>query len=297
MRTSKLPAQILVITLLALVIISIIIVGVFNLTTRDVQQTVANREYEKLLNASESKMFEVVDEMAKNVQLSVSNLIRSTSTSPLRNMAPNCVTITTDSIQCTFIQGTQTTTLDALDTPTIEGYELGKDDSITLDLSGYRGDIQFRVSPGSGLEFAMMYTLAGVPTVLRDYFEPNPATAIDNNGNDPVSDPDNLHIYQFSPVAGTDYYRFTVGSTTGLPATAITQTLTITGRRREQGIALLDLSGGVGFPKQVRKLTTVSYDATGGTNIVARVVSQIPLEAQHIALLNYAILTPGGLSK
>ncbi len=300
MRTSlnqskKFPGQILVITLLALVIISIIIVGLFNLTTRDVQQTVANREYERLYNAAESKIFELVDEFGSYTDVDLPSLIEPSSPSELRNIGTDCVTIDPSQINCDFTEGTTLVSMEVDDTDEIIDFELGKDDSLTLNLSGYRGDIEFNVSSGSALEFSLVYTLSGEPYVINDYFDLD--GVFDSNGGDPLSDPNGTHAFSFLPVAGTSNYRFTIGNIAGLPLSARPEFITLTGRRDSEGIALLDVSGNAGFPNQIRRLTTISYDQATQTNVVARVVTQIPLAPQQLSLFNYVLLTPDTVTK
>lgn len=292
---SKFPGQILVITLLALVIISIIIVGVFNLTTRDVQQTVANSEYERLYNAAEGRVFELVDELGTNTDTNLSDLIATSSTSDLRNIASDCVVQLPTKIDCNFYEGTTIVNMEIEDTDEIIDYELGKDDAITLDLSGYRGDIQFRISQGSALEFSLVYTLSGEPYVINDLFDDQ--GVFDSNGGDPLSDPAGNHAFNFFPVTGSDYYRFTVGNIVGLPLSGQPEFITITGRRNTQGLALLDVSGNSGFPVQVRRISTVSYDPETQSNVVARVITQIPIAPQHLSIFNYVLLTPDVVAK
>lgn len=291
----KFSAQILVITLLALVIISIIIVGVFNLATRDVQQTVANREYERLYNAAESRIFELVDEFGKYTDVDLPSLVEPSSPSELRNIGTNCVTVDPSQINCDFKDGTTLVSMEIDDTDEIIDFELGKDDSITLDLSGYRGDIEFNISNSSAIEFSLVYTLSGEPYVVNDFFDVD--GVFSSNGGDPLSDPNGTHAFTFFPIAGTSNYRFTIGNISGLPLSARPEFITLTGRRNAEGIALLDVSGNAGFPNQIRRITTISYDQATDTNVVARVVTQIPLAPQQLALFNYVLLTPDTVSK
>lgn len=278
--------QILAITLLALLIVAIVVIGVYNLTTRDVQQTVANREYQELYNAAETQIFQLIDKYGQN----------TTQLSTLTNDFPgNCVLAQPNTYNCQFQAGQTSTDMLIQDSSRVDRYELGKDEYIELALNGYRGDVFFSWEGQTALEFGLLYRITGIESGFTfDLFDI--ASVFDSNGGDPLLNPFSNHQFPFISVGGGEY-RFRVRDIRNLPPNAQTSTLRITARKPNPGPIYLNVRGEGNFPLQIRKFTATSYNNQAQSNVVASVITQVPLKPQALSFFNYSLLVNSSVTK
>lgn len=295
MKTKTWNAQILLVTLLVLMIIIIIVVGVVALANRDVVQTVSNQKYSELYNSAETTVLKLVDRYGKG-SIPLSNLTAAAN-------VPSGYACTADTVpgqyKCSRSETNVVNQLTVVDSKDVIDYELGKDKSFTVNLSGYRGEIQMNWTGNVAIEFGLIYQESGVYKLIGDLYDTNNPLIFESNGGDPLTDPSNNHAIAFATNPGVGGIRFTVGSTAGLPAGATTISLRVTARMTgTAGSTLLTLRGtGAGYPNQVRVFNSSSYSVQTGTNVLAQVVTQIPLYPQVASVLYYALLTNGIVQK
>lgn len=273
--------QILIITLLVLTIIAVIIVGIVGIATRDVQQTVANRKYEELLNNAELNVVKLLDKYADT---------KSALTQLVTEYPSNCRSILLDEYECRFTDQNLVTVVNVEDSSTVNDYELKKDGSLELQLNGFRDEVSVYWEGLSAMEFSLFFTASNKQQQIIDVFDLN--AIYDSVGNDPLNDlaPQN-HAFPFVADAakGTGWYKFNIAGVTGLPADATTHSLRITSRQPDNSSVkvLLDVQGSAGFPDQVREFTATSFDNAADVHATARVRTVVPILAQVSSVFNY----------
>lgn len=277
-----LKAQILVLTLLSMFIISIIAVAIFNIASRDVRQTVQNREYARLQNIAENRVLELAARYANG-----NNPINLVTT-----QLP-CTQTGTTQYTCDNNNAAASSRIILEDTNAIVDFPLGKDEYFEIDLANYRGSFHFNYTGTAALEFGLITqnTSTQVYRYYGNIFDIN--NVMTNNGGNPFSDPSNNHFLTF--VNNISFYSFSLGFVT--PLNENTVKLRVTARMPNQGNISLDLRADTGSPNFARKITSSTYDPNTATGVVATVSSVIPLAPQALSVFDYALLTNGAVSK
>lgn len=284
-ENNKLDAQILVLTLLSLFIISIIAVALFNIANRDVEQTVQNREYTRLLSVAENRVIEVASVYAQD----------TVALGSITSQDPGCVQETTTKYTCTTNSGSVTTSTVLEELDAVIDYPLDKDQYIDIALNDYRGVVHFSYTGTAAFEFGILTrnTTTGAYKMYTDLFDLH--GIFSSNGGDPFTDPLGNHFLNFVN-AGGNTYNFTLGSSVPLNETILR--MKITARKPTSGAVGLNLSGAVGaFPKFVRKFTATTYDSASATGIAATTTAIVPLTPQSFSIFDYALLTDGNVTK
>lgn len=280
-QSKNLKAQILVLTLLSLFIISIIAVAIFNIASRDVRQTVQNREYARLQNIAENRVLELAARYANG----------SNSLSQVVTQLPCTQTGTT---QYTCDNNSVVSSRIILeDTNQITNYPLGKDEYFEIDLANYRGSFYFSFTGNAALEFGLI-TQNASSQLYRYYgslFDLN--NVFTNNGGNPFSDPSNNHFLNF--VNNVSFYSFNLNAV--VPVNENPVKLRITARMPSQGSISLNLSADSGSPNFARRIASSTFDPNSATGVVATVSTVIPIAPQALSIFDYALLTSGQVSK
>jgi hypothetical protein len=292
-RVAQKQAQILVTTLLVLMIIAVIVVGVVSLASKDVAQTISNQQYEQLYNASEEAIFQVIEKYGQS----------AVSLSELQSVdyPTECAAdLINGGYRCEFINPTtDVSILQVADRATVTDYELGKDDNIVLQLSGYTGEIYLNWRGDAALEFALLYSDGGQIKYIGDLYDKS--GQVDAAGNDPILDPPpSNHAFPFAEVTPglPTNIHFRIDGIVGLPVSAVPLALSVTARIRATGSTIgLDISGSTGLPNQVREFIATSYSPGSTLNVVAKVKAQIPLYPQTLPLFQYAFGVDGAVAK
>jgi hypothetical protein len=283
------PAQILLVSLLVLMIIGVIVVGVVAVASRDVLQTTSNQQYQKVYNAAESSIYQVIDKYGDaSVDLS------SLTTEPFST--GSCATVDINTYNCTFTEEGVTTEMEIRDNSDVEDFELTKDNSLELDLTGYRGNLVLSWTGAAAIEFGLIYEENGITKMIGDLYDAS--NIFTNSGNPPTqrTNPEqHPFLFDLDPSGGI---RFNIANIQGLPGVAQTLSLRLTARMDEtQGAINISLSGDSGFPKQIREFIATSYDIASDVQATATVITQIPLLPQAPSALNYALLTRDTVQK
>lgn len=308
-QTKKtLPAQIMLVTLLTLMILAIITVSVVTSTRKDVQQTVNTREYESLFATSEESILTIIDKYGK---LATDGKLVTLAGLPQDMPADlgNCVQDASNEYSCVLksqvdpsgvITTSKESEVSIKDIVSFNGYELSKDQSLTIDLQGYAGEIRLNWEGQAALDFGLVYrTAAGEYGIIRDVYDLS--ATLDSTGGDPYADPQNKHSFAFaqhqSPASNST--RFILSGTTGLPANSTLILLTITPRIRPNGGIAINVSFGAdgGLPTQMREILARSYDTANPNTVTASVRSLVPIFPQAAALLEYVLLVDGQVAK
>ncbi len=284
------PAQIMLVALLILMIIGIIVVGVVGVSSRDVLQTASNQQYQKLYNDSESTIYQVIDKYGDST-VSLSSITSENFGNG------SCASVDSSTFNCNFTaQDGAATKLTIADTPKVQNYQLSKDDSLELDLSGYRGQLIVGWTGRAALEFGLIYDESGVTKYIGDIFDT--ASIYDSTGNSPTQrslPEDHPFLFSDDPSGGIN---FKIDNIQGLPPTARTVSLRITARMDStQALTKVNVDADNGFPKQLRQLTATSFDPNSDVQSTATVVTQIPLLAQAPSPFDYALLTQDTIDK
>jgi len=290
MKQKTYPAQILLVSLLVLMIIGVIVVGVVAVASRDVLQTTSNQQYQKVYNVAESSIYQVIDKYG-DANIDLSNL----TTEPFST--GSCVTIDVNTYKCTFTEQGVTTEMEIRDNAKVENFELTKDSSLELDLSGYRGNLLVNWTGTAAIEFGLMYDENALTKMIGDLYDT--AGIFVASGNPPTQRtvPEN-HPFLFNLDPGGNGITFNIAGVQGLPGTAQTLSLRLTARMDQtQGAINISVTGDSGFPKQIREFTATSYDTTSDVQATATVVTQIPLLPQAPSALNYPLLTKDTVQK
>jgi hypothetical protein len=251
-----------------------------------VQQTVANREYQRLYNTAETHVFELIDKYG-NPDVSLMTLES--------DFPSTCTLRSPDEYACRFTSAEELISdTQVLDTSVVEEYELPKDEYLDLQLNGYRGDIIFSWDGLAALEFALVYRSGTDSRVVSDLFDIS--GVLDSSGGDPLLNPFANHLYPFISVGG-GAYSFRIGSISGLPLGATPVSLRITARKHEPGSIRLNVRGEASFPHQVRKFIAVAHNPNSQANVVASVITQVPLYPQALSIFNYTLLVNSAVTK
>jgi len=283
--THTIRAQILVLTLLALFIISIIAVAIFNIASRDVRQTVQNREYTRLQNISENRVLELAA-VYSNGATAISGIASQTA-------QLTCTQTGTTQYTCIKADGTSVSSIILEDTNTMSNYGLDKDEYFELNLAGYTDSVYFSFTGTTALEFGLITQVTSTQAYkyYGDVFDINSILA--NSGGDPFTEPSNNHFFSF--VNNGTFYSFNLAA--ALPAGETTQRLRITVRKPQSGGIGLNLSTDVGSPNFARKITASTYDQATATGVVAKVSATVPIAPQALSIFDYALLTDGAVNK
>lgn len=286
-------AQVLVVTLMVLIIVAIIVVGVVAVATRDVASTITDQRYNELYNTAERAITGLIDKYGDPTE-PLSNLAQSTEVPA--GYACSLGGAFAGQYTCNFNGSLNRVFI--RDSRDVIGFELAKDDSLTLNMNGYRGNINVSWQGTAALEFSLIYNNAGVISNINDLYDNNSPQIFTDNGGNPITDPRNTHAFPFAnnPSGGI---RFTVGSITGLPAGATTHSLRITPRMSgSSGNILLNVSGtAAGYPNQVRIFEAAVLPNNGDVGVLAEAVTQIPLFPQIVNLFHYGLLVRGQVVK
>ncbi|MCA9379356.1 hypothetical protein KC640_02920, partial [Candidatus Dojkabacteria bacterium] len=270
------------------------VIGVAAVASRDVQQVVTNRNYSQLYDNAENGILEFVDKYGDIDQPLVS-LTNPANIPSGYNCQPDIAI--PGAYKCTRTDGTDVNELTIYESKDVVEYELAKDKSFLVDLGGYRGNLQFTWTGDTALEFGLVYTNAGKYYMIGDLYDTNTPTVFTDNGGDPLSDPQGNHKFAFTSLAGG--VQFNVGSTIDLPAGAATLYLRVTARMQDNpGSTLLSISGpGAGFRNQVRVFHSYSYSSLDDVDVLADVVTQVPLFPQVAPIFHYVLLVDSAVTK
>lgn len=292
MKKTILSAQILLVTLLTLMVVAIIVIGVAAVASRDVQQVVANRNYSQLYDSAENSILEFVDKYG-DLDEPLVNVTNPTSIPAGYSCQPD--TSIPGAYRCAKTEGTTVNELTIYESRDVIDYELAKDKSFLVNLGGYRGEIQMTWTGSAAIEFGLVYTDGGQYHMIGDLYDTS--GVFTNNGGDPLSDPYGNHRFAFVNYPGG--VRFNIASTNGLPGGANTLYLRVTARMQDDpGSTLLSLSGpGVGFPNQVRVFHGYGYSTLDEVDVLADVISQVPLFPQVAPIFHYALLVDSAVNK
>jgi hypothetical protein len=287
-------AQILLVTLLVMTIISIIVVGLIVISNRDVQQVVVSDKYDQILNSSENQMKGTIDTLSKNgVTLDkISQLL------PSQNCVPQ--TLGTDYI-CTFTTTGDTqvevkNVLRVKDSKEIKEFEILKDDSFEINLNAYNGYLTSSWDKAMPIQFDITFRRAdGTYFIISDVFDMTnnyPGISPQSNFTDTLS----IHPINFEPVDNqglATQVKFNIASTSGYSGTPVWLSITPRSKQSYDSIKFSLRAQDEGlFPFQMREYTIESVDAGDAGSPVVRLEVAVPLNSQPISLLDYGLLTP-----
>lgn len=292
-------AQVMVITLLTLMVLGIITVGVVLTASRDVFQTVSNQQYEIAYNAAEEEVFTFLDKYARsNSGGTFPSLAEVTTDFP-----GACTQVTLGvSYYCSFLDTATSvqTELQIRDVTSFTDYEVVKDDSLSLNINGYRGEVRMSWQNSAAIEISLIYTTAaGEYRIIKDLFDPA-ALLTASGGNPFVNSPGDGHAIVFSTYQSpfTNSFRFTVGNTLGIGATDVPRLLIITPRIPTAGRSIrlsFNYDGSLG---QMREFVGVGRLAGVLNSPVPSVRTYVPLYPQSLNIFNgYSLATEGQIVK
>jgi hypothetical protein len=288
--------QIMLVTLLTLMVLGVITVGIIATTNRDVYQTVSNQQYEELYNRSEEIVFTILDKYSKTAtggQLVTLSSLRT-------DFGGNCVeTVSGRSYTCNLpdTSGQVNTEVKINDTDVFQDFELAKDDTLTLNLSGYSGQLNVSWQNSAAIDLSLVYTTsAGEYRVASDLFDL--AGVFASNGGDPFAG--GTHDFQFSTLRApnSNNFRVNIGSAINTAAGDTPRLLMITPRMAgATGSILLSIETTLPVP-QVREIVA-SSQVVGAVNApLPSVRTQIPLHPQVPSIFSgYALLVDSGVQK
>lgn len=291
--------QILLITVLVLMIVSIVVVGVVSLANRDVQQVASEQQYQEILNESELQVLDFVSKYGA----------ANDAYTQIINQEPQCIAISTTNYECNLgvtPEGIENEiTIEDLDY--LQDYELTKDANFDVYLGRFRGEIQFNYTGVAALEFQLFYIDAGGDyQVITDVFDVTGGQVYDILIGDPLDNSSPNHPFNFRLDPSSGNYAFTINDIDGFTSVDLPVSLNITARIPSDGVTLLDLeanNGGLSpsvagvFPDQVRKYSASSYFAGGEANIATTVDTQVPLLPQGASFLYNGLLAEGLVEK
>jgi hypothetical protein len=286
-RISRISAQIMALTMLMLFITSIIAVAIFNVVSRDVQQTIANTQYQNLYNVAENTLLAIADKYTSN-------------TVPLSQLpddyGASCNANGNSQFTCNIITGNITTRLIAQESNTVSNFALDKDAYIEIDISNYTNDVYFSYAGAAALEIGLLFTTSnGNHVYIGDIFDPSNVMGANNGGN-PINDTNGNHAFNYS-VVGSEY-RFNIAQTDGYVPGSTMRRLRFTVRKPAAGAITLNVRGNNNFPTQIRTFTASSYYTNNTViAIVANAQAQVPILNQSFGLLDYALSSGGAVVK
>lgn len=286
-------AQIMLITLLVLIILGILISGIVLVLRRDAEQTVANAKFEQLFNSAEGNLQSVVSDYG-DYSVSLSSLTQrfSECTSIEENFEYECVFENDE--YSSILTNTKLTIEDSRD---VVEYEIQKDKTLALDIDNYKQEIEVIWDSNVAVEITLLYRDSlGSTRIIKDVFDRyNILESL--NGDDPYTDPFNMHPFNFSAVTGQDQNRSFVvnlGSTIGLSASDSLLTILFTPRAftsyASTRFSVRAINPSL-FPHQMRVFTASSFDPSDGSSPVARLQTQVPLTPQIDGVFDYSLLT------
>ncbi len=288
----KYKAQIMLITLIVLTILSIVTVTAIVLNSRDVAEVVVNKKYDEIYSASENKVLELVN-------------IYGTYESTLASLGgdQNCIGLDSNTFSCNFeLESTNfniESDVSVSDEKDIVDYKVFKDRSIELKLNGYRGDLDIYwdkpgqpISSQASLEFVLIYRDSGG----------NYKAVIDIFNGVGVYDSTPIHRFTFSenPVYSSNTTTARRISFVGaISATDTPILLSITPRMNNLDdsvdITIIPTIAGT-YPDQIRKFESKAYDPLDGETPVVNLITQIPLYPQTLGLFDYLLLSEGDIT-
>ena len=299
----RIPAQIMVVTLITLMVLGIVTVSIVTTARQDVQQTVNTAQYEKLFATSEENILTILDEYGKT---DATGKLVSLSTLPtsVPTGLGSCTQLSSNNFECNFNDANDADVESVLivrDITDFDDYELGKDQSLTLNLGGYQGEVRLEWSGNAAIDLGLVYSdFTGNYQIVRDLFDPT--GLLDSSGGNPFTDPQpgGLHPFPFvsfnTPTSNS--FRFNISSIDGLPIGATTELLTITARIPATSgvIALLDFEADALQP-QMREVLATSDNIVDPVSSTATARTLLPLYPQNYSLLEYGILLNSQLAK
>jgi type II secretory pathway pseudopilin PulG len=306
--------QILVITLLVLTIIAIVTVSLVGLVSRDVKQVASSEQYEEAYNTSETQLKRILNEYGKP-GVTLDSIITKFSGS---GNDLNCVSTALQSYKCSvfsneFSNASLQTEITVKDTNQVNNFEIYKDRSFDLNLSGYIGRLNFSWDKNAAIEFTLIYrdSLGAIQSVKDVYDAGSPRIFTSLAADSPYADPntvDGIHPFNFQDIVSqpdASSVSFSIseiltltGSTvqSSIGATGSTLSLKITPRMTSKFDSLLfsaiPMEGGL--TNQVREFNAKSYNVTAGSSTpVANLETKIPLNPQPDSILDGSLLTNG----
>lgn len=298
-------AQVLLITLLVLTIVGIVVVGIVTLSNRDVQQVVTTEKYEKLYNTSETELRKLVDAFGRyDIQLDASLTTKFTYCTPKQaTVEYDCALTDTASTPNSEIR----TTINVANKREVIDYEVKKDKSFVLNVTGYNSGLDIRFDRPAALEFSLIAREAAAPRNLKVIKGVYDLSGVYDSlvGSDPYNDTTNIHAFNYTPLSGDPAVRqlstriiINAANIAGLAGTDVPLYLSITPRIRGEvgSVKLSVVPQTTALLYQVREFTSSTYDAQDTNTPNARLVTKIPLTPQIETVFDYSILTNGVLS-
>ena len=287
-------AQALVITLLVISIISVVVIGLVVLSSRDVTQVLNNEKYERLYSESEKR---VRDKIQDNGM--AANPCGSGTTLP-GSVEYNCGSLDISQTGVTANNLSAKVDLKIVDRKSIIDYTLSKDRTLDIALNGYNGEIQFRWNKPVAMEFNVIYTNTSSNVVsVRDVYDL--AGVYDSLiGDNPNNDTNNIHDLNFAvldPAKLSTSTKFNI-STSNLALLGTTISLRVTPRMKTPSdvISLTVIpTSQESFPLQIREFISTSIDSKDEQSPIATVVSKIPLNPQIDDIFDYGLLVGNNL--
>lgn len=289
-------AQILVITLLILGIITIGVLSIISILNRDTAQVVNNKKFEIVNNAAE---------------INVTNAVKAHQNAPtlgdLSSQIPTCtftsntggkLTYTCQDGASVFSPINVRSTLVLEDKRDIVNKELASDESLSVNLQGYKGSMRIEWSGNFALEFNLILrTPTGSWVNVNDVFDRH---NVFNSlaGDNPFVDPNNIHDFVFTDPATTaaNDAQFDINQILNNLGygTYTPQALIITPRNAQTANTLMSVYGlGAGFPNQIREFSAISFDNSDNASPTGEVKAELFLQPQIDSIFDYALLSPG----
>lgn len=288
----KIKAQILLITLLVLTIISIITITIIVINSKDIKEVSSNRKYDQIYAAIEDKTKELIRTFGRY----------EASLSTLTSAPYNCFQQSTSRYTCDYTLASAgfDSTIEVSNEKSYVDYQVFKDRGLEINMTGYRDYLDlhwekpgFPVNQQASMEFILVYTDAsGNYRVKTDVYNPAGVYTSAPGTGSPFT-------YQENPAYPGNTFARRINFTTSLVASDNPLKLVIIPRMSSNnGSVELDLSATTpgSFQDQVRVFRGNSFDTRDDETPVVNIVTQIPIYPQTLGLLDYALLTQGGVT-
>lgn len=299
-KTRQLPAQMMVVTLIVMMILSIITVTLVGGAISSANRVQSDSQYQQLFASSEQAILTMIDEYGRSD--SEGKLVSLQDLPTLPTDIADCSPQAGGSYLCELdgLDELHTTELTVADLSDFYDYELEKDQALTLKLNDYGGEILLSWTGEVAIDFGLFYRDAGTSRVevIRDIYDLS--GVMSRNGEDPIVDPAGNHSFDFVSYQDPDSQnmRFDLENVAGIEVADELLWLTVTPRMTNDGSTLLDIEApNAGFPDQMRELVARTYLNSQDNTPIASARSIIPLHPQTYSLLEYALLSEGSLAK
>ncbi len=284
-KTVRQPGQILVMTVLLLLVISLTVIGVTAVAARNASQVGGNVDYAKSYNTAEGTLLSVIDELS-SPELNLSSLAGS----KLGDLDCVAASGAGSEIVCgTTDPDGRRSVITASEQSTVSNYNLGIDEYFDIILSqgtnSYRDSISLSWLGKASFEVDLIYEevsgkLATAKQIvdIADNYEAGGAAGIFSPA--PRIEGDNSITI--------DLRDITVSK---VPATAKYKFLRIRTVSKDSAtsISIRPLSTTGLFPNQIRQIEAFSYDSSSSTGSTPVIQSQLPLSPQVIPALRYGL--------